>query len=87
MGDDLDALPDGIVTGGYQLGPAAFRNPHGAQTAKTSRLEGLVVAEGGDVDVVGLGNLKNGGPFFRLNLITVENKSDHLVDPSQITII
>jgi hypothetical protein len=50
---------------------------HSAETACTSRLQRLMVAEGRNLDTMFFSNLKDGLSFLPLDFFTVELKSYH----------
>jgi hypothetical protein len=74
---DLHPFPYGIVAGGHKTGPATVIEFNGAQAAHAGRLQGIVVAKGGDLNPVFFGNLKDILSFFSLNFFAVKFESNH----------
>lgn len=61
IGFDHQVFFDGIDTRGDQAGALIFGNFHEAHATDADRFELLVIAKGGDVDIVLAGDLQEGG--------------------------
>jgi hypothetical protein len=78
IGLDLHARPNRIVTGSDKSCSPPVEELYRTDSAQAGRLKGFMVAEGGNVDVILLCNLKDCRPFFSLYFFAVEFEGYHV---------
>jgi hypothetical protein len=74
---DLHPFPYRVVACGHKAGSAPIKKLYRAKTAHAGRFEGFMIAKGGDLHSISLGNLEDMLPLFSLDLFTVKLERDH----------
>ena len=77
VGEDLEALGHRVGAGGGEQGAVARGHFHQAEATAAVRLDGLVIAQGGDIDPQLAGRFQNGGPFRDLHRSVVNGQVNH----------